>query len=80
MNSVVIKDGKLLATKEPEVKNGKPRKYPYTPEQYDSLLKIARAAKIDIGTSKTQNSKAVNSVTRAIIENFITEQNKPKEK
>lgn len=78
MNSVKIVDGKIVPSKEPEKKNGKPRKYPYPETQYDALLKIAKAAKIDIGTSKAQNSKAVNSVTRAVLEDFIATQTKPK--
>lgn len=80
MTSVTIKDGKLTASKEPEIKNGKPRKYPYPETQYNQLLGIAKAAKIDIGSTSASKTKAVNSVTRAILENFIAEQNKPKEK
>ena len=77
MNNVIVKDGKLTATKEPVKKNGKPAKYPYPTSQYDALLKLAKTAGVDVGTSKAQNSKAVNSVTRAILEEFISTQNKP---
>ena len=80
MTSVKIVDGRLVPSKEPEKKNGKPRKYPYPAEQYDALLKIAKAAKIDIGTSKAQNTRAVNSVVNAVVNQFIEQQGQSKEK
>lgn len=77
-NNIIVKDGKLVPTKEPAKPNGKPSKYPFPTSQYDALLKLAKAAGVDVGTSKAQNSKAVNAVTRAVLEDFIVTQNKPK--
>ena len=78
MTEVKIVGGKLTVRKEPTAKsNGKPAKYPYPQNQYDALLKLAKGAGLEAGT-KAQRTKAVNSVTRAVLDEFITTQNKPK--
>ena len=77
-NNVTIVNGKLTATKEETKPNGKPSKYPYPSNQYDNLLKLAKSAGLDIGTTSASKTKAVNSVTRAILEDYIATHSKPK--
>lgn len=78
MTEVKIVGGKLTVKKEPTAKgNNKPAKYPYPQSQYDALLKLAKTAGLE-ANSKAQRTKAVNSVTRALIDDFIATQNKPK--
>lgn len=79
MNEVKLVNGKLVVSKETTTKgNGKPAKYPYPQSQFDSLLKLAKAAGVDVGSTKAANTKAVNAVCRAVLEGFIADQNKPK--
>lgn len=79
MTEVKVVGGKLTVKKEPTAKgNTKPAKYPYPPAQFDALLKLAKQAGVEIGTSKAMKTKAVNSVTRALIDDFLATQNKPK--
>ena len=79
MTEVKIVNGKLVANKTATAKgNGKPAKYPYPQAQFDELLKLAKGAGVEIGTSKASRTKAANTVTRAILEAFIVDQNKPK--
>ena len=78
MNEVKVVGGKLTVKKQPTTKgNNKPAKYPYPQAQYDALLKLAKGAGLEAGT-KARRTKAVNSVTRAIIDAFIVNENKPK--
>lgn len=79
MTQVQIVGGKLVVKKEPTAKgNNKPAKYPYPQPQYDELLKLAKSSGIDIGSTPASKTKACNAVTRALIEDFIAQQNKPK--
>ena len=79
MTEVKIVGGKLVVNKTAIAKgNGKPAKYPYPQAQYDTLLKIAKSAGVEIGSSTAAKTKAVNAVTRALIEDFIATQSKPK--
>ena len=79
MTEVKIVGGKLTVNKTATTKgNGKPAKYPYPQNQFDALLSLAKKAGVEIGTSKAIKTKAVNAVTKALIEDFIAEQNKPK--
>ena len=79
MTEVKIVGGKLAVSKNTTLKgNGKPTKYPYPATQYDALLKLAKSSGVDVGSTKAQNTKAVNAVTRAIVDDFIATQNKPK--
>jgi len=78
MTEVKIVGGKLTVNKTATAKgNGKPAKYPYPQAQYDQLLKLAKTAGLE-ANSKAQKTKAVNSVTRAVLDEFIATQNKPK--
>ena len=78
MTEIRLVQGKLVMKKEPVAKgNNKPAKYPYPQAQYDELLKLAKGAGLE-ANSKAQRTKAVNSVVRAVLEDFITTQNKPK--
>lgn len=78
MTEVKIVGGKLVVNKTAIAKgNNKPAKYPYPQGQYDQLLKLAKGAGLD-ANSKAQKTKAVNAVTRALIDEFIQQQNKPK--
>lgn len=79
MTEVKIVGGKLAIKKEPAIKGeGKPAKYSYSIEQFGALLKLAKDAGLEVST-KVQRTKSVNSVTRAIIDDFIATQAKPKE-
>jgi len=79
MTEVKIVGGKLTVKKEPTAKmNGKPPKYPYPAEQYQSLLKIAKGAGVDAGSTKARQTKAVNLVVKAALDDFIASQGKPK--
>ena len=79
MTQLEIVGSKLKAKREPAVKgNGKPAKYPYSSTQFEALLKLAKGAGVEVGSSKAQKTKAVNSVTRAVLDEFIANQNKPK--
>ena len=79
MTDVKIVGGKITVNKSTTTKgNGKPKKYPYPQAQYEALLKLAKQSGIDTGNSKPQNTKAVNAVTKALIEDFIANQSKPK--
>lgn len=79
MTEVTITDGKLVVKKEPTTikGNNKPAKYPYPQNQFDALLKLAKQAGIEAST-KASKTKAVNAVTRALIDDFIAKQDKPK--
>ena len=79
MTEVKIVGGKLTVKKQPTPKgNAKPAKYPYPQSQYDALLGLAKSAGLETGT-KAQRTKAVNAVTRAVVDEFIATQTKPKE-
>lgn len=79
MTEVKVVGGKLTVNKTATPKgNGKPAKYPYPTEQFDALLKLAKQAGVEIGTSKALKTKAVNAVTRAVLDEFITTQDKLK--
>ena len=53
-------------------------KYLYPQAQYQALLKLAKSVGVGIGSTKAAETKAVNSVTRAVLDEFIANQNKPK--
>jgi len=78
MTEVTIVNNKLKVNKTSTATNGKAKKYPYSTSQYDALVKLAKSAGIDTGSTKASSTKAANTVTRAIIDAFIAEQNKPK--
>ena len=79
MTEVKIANGKLVVNKTATATaNGKPAKYPYPTSQYEALAKLAKSAGIDIGSTSASKTKAANTVTRAIIDAFIADQNKPK--
>ena len=78
MTHVEIVGGKLKVTKTAKSNNGKPPKYPYPQAQYEALLKLAKASGVDTGSTKAGQTKAVNSVTKALIDDFIANQSKPK--
>lgn len=78
MQEVSIVGGKVKVNKTATAQaNGKPAKYPYPQAQYDQLLKLAKGAGLEAGT-KAQRTRAINSVTRAIIDAFLAEESKPK--
>ena len=78
--TVKVVNGKLVVDKTATTNgNGKAKKYPYSNDQYSELLNLAKKAGIDIGSTSASKTKAANTVTRAIIDSFIAEQNKPKE-
>jgi len=80
MTEVKIVSGKITVNKTATTtKNGKPAKYAYPQSQFETLLKLAKQANVEFGDSKASKTKAVNSVTKALIEDFIATQNKPKE-
>ena len=75
MTEVKIIGGKLTVSKNATSKGtAKPTKYPYPATQYDALLKLAKSSGVDVGSTKAQNTKAANAVTRAIIDDFIGHQ------
>lgn len=77
--TVKIVNGKLVVDKTATTNgNGKAKKYPYPNSQYDQLLKLAKTAGIDIGSTSASKTKAANTVTRAIIDAFIADTDKPK--
>lgn len=79
MTEVKIVGGKLTVKKEPTAKgNSKPAKYPYPQAQYQALLKLAKGAGVGIGSTKAAETKAVNAVTRAVLDDFLANQDKPK--
>jgi hypothetical protein len=78
VTEVKIIGGRVVVNKTSVKRNGKPPKYPYPIAQYDALLKVAKSAGVDIGSSKTQTTKTVNAITHAVIDDFIAAQNKPK--
>lgn len=79
MTEVKVVNGKLVINKTAIAKaNGKPAKYPYPSTQFDELLSLAKKAGVEIGSSKAMKTKAVNAVTRALIDDFIATQSKPK--
>jgi hypothetical protein len=79
MTEVKIIDGKIVVNKTATTKGAKPPKYRYTGEQYDALLKLAKARGIDTG-KKALNTRSINLITAAVIDDFITAQGKVKEK
>lgn len=79
MNQFKIVGGKLVASKNTTPKgNAKPAKYAYPADQFDALLKLAKGAGAEIGSSKAVRTKIVNSLTRTVLNEFIATQNKPK--
>jgi hypothetical protein len=77
MTRVELVGGKLKVTKTAK-DNGKPKKYPYPPNQYEALLKLAKGAGLDVESSKAAKTKAVNLVVKAALEDFIATQSKAK--
>lgn len=74
MDEVKLVDGKFIKTgKAAKVAGVKPPKYPYRPDQYEGLLKIAKADGIDIGDTKPRNTAAVNIMTGLIMDAFIAD-------
>jgi hypothetical protein len=78
MTEVKIIAGKLTVNKTTTGKSGKPAKFPFPVTQYDSLLQIAKKAGIATGTSRASQTKAVNLVVKAALDDFIASQSKPK--
>lgn len=74
MDEVKLVGGKFVKTgKAVKVAGVKPPKFPYRSDQYDGLLKIAKADGIDIGDTKARNTAAVNVMTGLIIDSFVAE-------
>lgn len=79
MDEVKLVNGKFVKTgKAAKVAGAKPPKYPYPGEQYDQLLKIAKADGLDIGETKAKNTAAVNTMTGLILGAFIADRGKGK--
>jgi len=68
MTKVEIVGGKVKVTKTAK-SNSKPKKYPFSANQYDELLKLAKQSGIDVG-----DTKAVNAVVKAVIDDFLAQQ------
>jgi len=78
MDEVKLVDGKFVKTgKAAKVAGTKPPKYPYPAEQYEALLKVAKADGIDIGDTKAKNTAAANVMTGLILSAFIADRAKP---
>ena len=78
MDEVKLVGGKFVKTgKAAKEKGTKPAKYPYPTEQYAALLKIAKADGLDIGDTRANNTRAVNTVSGLILDAFITDRAKP---
>jgi len=79
MTKVEVVGGRLKVTKTAKNNNGKPPKYPYPADQYQALLKLAKASGVDTGITKAQSTKAVNLVVKAALDAFIQAQAEQKE-
>ena len=77
MTRVEIHEGKVKVTKTAK-NNQKPKKFPYPDSLYDQLLKLAKQCGIDTGDTKAKNTAAVNALTKAVLEDFLISQAKPK--
>lgn len=78
MTEVKVVNGKLVVKKTARnEKKGRLVRYFYPPSQYDALLKLSKTCGLDTG-SKVKDHNAVRSITQALIDDFITNQSKPK--
>lgn len=78
MDEVKLVAGKFVKTgKAAKVAGVKPPKFPYRADQYDALLKVAKADGIDIGETKARNTAAVNVMTGLILDAFVSDRARP---
>lgn len=71
---VKLVNGKFVKTgKAAKVVGVKPPKYPYPADQYEALLKIAKADGLDTGDTKAKNTAAVNTMTSLIVSAFVAD-------
>ena len=78
MTQVKVVNGKLVVNKTATTeKKGRLVRYFYPPSQYDTLLKLSKTCGLETG-SKVKDHNAVRSITKALIDDFITNQSKPK--
>ena len=74
MDEVKLINGKFVKTgKAAKVAGQKPPKFPYRPDQYEGLLKLAKADGIDVGETKAKNTAAVNVMTGLILDAFVAD-------
>lgn len=79
MDEVKLVGGKFVKTgKAAKVAGVKPPKFPYRADQYEGLLKIAKADGIDIGDTKARNTAAVNIMTGLIVDAFVADRARAK--
>ncbi len=71
---VKLVGGKFIKTgKAAKVAGVKPPKYPYPADQYEALLKAAKADGLDVGDTKPKNTATANVMTGLIIDAFIAD-------
>lgn len=79
MEEVKLVSGKFVKTgKAAKVAGVKPPKFPYGAEQYNALLKIAKADGLEVGDTKARNTAAVNIMTGLIIDSFVADRARAK--
>lgn len=71
---VKLVGGKFVKTgKAAKVAGVKPPKFPYRSDQYEAMLKIAKADGLEIGDTKARNTATVNVLTGLVIDAFIAD-------